>query len=199
MFKGPWLWIVITVFAVIAVLQVTSSGGGYSEVKTATMVTYFDSNKIKEVTFVEGDQEIRATLNDGKKVRATWLGDQGYALVEKAQTSVADKQLKTFNVKIAKPSVLGTFIGTLLPFIIIIGVFLFLMSRMQGGGAGVMKFAKSKAKLITKDTPKTTFADVAGCDEAIEELGEIKEFLQEPAKFQAVGAKIPKGVLLYGP
>ena len=61
-----------------------------------------------------------------------------------------------------------------------------------------MQFAKSKAKLITKDMPKTTFADVAGCDEAIEELGEIKEFLQEPAKFQAVGAKIPKGVLLYG-
>ena len=74
------------------------------------------------------------------------------------------------------------------------------MNNMQGGGGrGVMQFAKSKAKLITKDMPKTTFADVAGCEEAIEELGEIKEFLQEPAKFQAVGAKIPKGVLLYGP
>jgi cell division protease FtsH len=72
------------------------------------------------------------------------------------------------------------------------------MNSMQGGGSRVMSFAKSKAKLITKDTPKTTFADVAGCDEAIEELGEIKEFLQEPGKFQAVGAKIPKGVLLYG-
>ena len=74
------------------------------------------------------------------------------------------------------------------------------MNQVQGGGGrGVMQFGKSKAKLITKDMPKTTFADVAGCDEAIEELGEIKEFLQEPAKFQAVGAKIPKGVLLYGP
>ena len=62
-----------------------------------------------------------------------------------------------------------------------------------------MNFGKSKAKLITKDTPKTTFADVAGADEAIEELQEIKEFLQNPAKFQAIGAKIPKGVLLYGP
>src|SRR3546814_11497110 len=73
------------------------------------------------------------------------------------------------------------------------------MNNVQGGGGGVMKFGKSKAKLITKDMPKTTFSDVAGCEEAIEELGEIKEFLQEPAKFQAVGAKIPKGVLLYGP
>src|SRR3546814_1628594 len=73
------------------------------------------------------------------------------------------------------------------------------MNNVQGGGRGVRQFGKSKAKMITKDMPKTTFADVAGCDEAIEELGEIKEFLQEPAKFQAVGAKIPKGVLLYGP
>ena len=72
------------------------------------------------------------------------------------------------------------------------------MNQVQGGGGRVMQFAKSKAKLISKDMPKTTFADVAGCEEAIEELGEIKEFLQEPAKFQAVGAKIPKGVLLYG-
>ncbi len=88
----------------------------------------------------------------------------------------------------------------LLPLLIIIVVFLWLMNSMQGGGGrGIMQFAKSKAKLITKDMPKTTFTDVAGCEEAIEELGEIKEFLQEPAKFQAVGAKIPKGVLLYGP
>ena len=72
------------------------------------------------------------------------------------------------------------------------------MNQVQGGGGRVMQFGKSKAKLISKDMPKTTFADVAGCEEAIEELGEIKEFLQEPAKFQAVGAKIPKGVLLYG-
>ena len=78
-------------------------------------------------------------------------------------------------------------------------IFIFLMNQMQGGGGrGVMQFAKSKAKLITKDMPKTTFDDVAGAEEAVEELGEIKEFLQEPAKFQAVGAKIPKGVLLYG-
>jgi cell division protease FtsH len=73
------------------------------------------------------------------------------------------------------------------------------MNSLQGGGGRVMQFGKSKAKVVSKDTPKTTFSDVAGCDEAIEELGEIKEFLQQPAKFQAVGAKIPKGVLLYGP
>ncbi|MDQ3156107.1 MAG: ATP-dependent zinc metalloprotease FtsH [Actinomycetota bacterium] len=199
-FKGPWLWIIATVLVVLTVLSLASSNKGSSEVKTATMVSYFNAGTIKDVTFVEGDQEIRATLKDGKKVRATWLGDQGYELVQQATKAVADKKLKSFNVEKPTPSLLGTFVASLLPFIIIIGLFLFIMSRMQGGGGGgVMKFAKSKAKLMTKDTPKTTFSDVAGCDEAIEELGEIKEFLQEPAKFQAVGAKIPKGVLLYGP
>jgi cell division protease FtsH len=73
------------------------------------------------------------------------------------------------------------------------------MNQIQGGGSRVMNFGKAKAKLVSKDTPKTTFADVAGVDEAIEELNEIKEFLENPAKFQAIGAKIPKGVLLYGP
>src|SRR5205823_3135315 len=83
------------------------------------------------------------------------------------------------------------------PFIIIGVLFFFLLNSVQGGGSRVMQFGKSKAKIANKDTPKTTFRDVAGCDEAIEELEEIKEFLAEPAKFQAVGAKIPKGVLLY--
>ncbi len=76
--------------------------------------------------------------------------------------------------------------------------FWWLMSRMQGGGSRVMQFGKSRAKLVSKETPQVTFADVAGVDEAVEELQEIKEFLADPAKFQAVGAKIPKGVLLYG-
>ncbi len=109
--------------------------------------------------------------------------------------------IKESNSKNPQPSLLGSLLATLLPFALIILLFVFLMNNVQGGGrGGVMQFGKSKAKMISKDMPKTTFADVAGCDEAIEELGgEIKEFLQEPGKFQAVGAKIPKGVLLYGP
>ena len=97
------------------------------------------------------------------------------------------------------PGFLSSLLGTLIPFIIIGVLFFFLLNSVQGGGSRVMQFGKSKAKVANKDTPKTTFSDVAGCEEAIEELEEIKEFLAEPAKFQAVGAKIPKGVLLYGP
>ncbi|MCU1445126.1 ATP-dependent zinc metalloprotease FtsH, partial [Cryobacterium sp.] len=90
-------------------------------------------------------------------------------------------------------------LGILLP-VLLIGAFFWLMlSGMQGGGNKVMQFGKSKAKLVSKETPQVFFTDVAGADEAIEELQEIKDFLKEPAKFQAVGARIPKGVLLYGP
>jgi cell division protease FtsH len=86
-----------------------------------------------------------------------------------------------------------------LPILIIVGFFFFLMQQMQGGGNRVMSFGKSRARLVTKDQPKITFVDVAGLDEAVEELQEIKEYLEAPQKFQAMGAKIPKGVLLYGP
>jgi cell division protease FtsH len=87
----------------------------------------------------------------------------------------------------------------LLPFVIFIGLWIFLMNQVQGGGSKVMSFGKSRAKRMSVDSPKITFRDVAGVDEAVEELHEIKEFLENPKKFQALGARIPKGVLLYGP
>jgi len=90
-------------------------------------------------------------------------------------------------------------LGNLLPFVLILGIWMFMLQQMQGGGSKVMSFGKSRAKQMTKDQPQTTFKDVAGLDEAVEELQEIKEFLANPQKFRALGAKIPKGVLLYGP
>ena len=98
-----------------------------------------------------------------------------------------------------EPSLFQWFLGNVLPYLLLFGLFIFIMFQLQGGGNRVMQFGKSKAKQVTKDTPKVTFEDVAGVDEAIEELEEIKEFLQQPQKFRAMGAKIPKGVLLYGP
>jgi cell division protease FtsH len=92
-----------------------------------------------------------------------------------------------------------TLITVFLPVIVIAGVLIWFMRRQQGGGNRVMQFGRSKHKVVNKDQPKTSFADVAGVDEAIEELGEVKEYLQNPAKFQAMGAKIPRGVLLFGP
>ena len=97
------------------------------------------------------------------------------------------------------PSVFEWFLTTILPYILIFGVFIFILMQMQGGGNRVMSFGKAKAKQVSRDMPKVTFEDVAGADEAVEELEEIREFLSKPQKFRAMGAKIPKGVLLYGP
>ena len=198
-FRGPWIWIVVAVVGVLLALQYLAPNGGYQEVQTSQMVSYIQDGKVEKVTFVDGDQEIRATLDDGKEVMSSWVKGQQVGLVDQVQKQVGSGQIEDYNVEVPKPSLIGSILATLLPFALIILLFLFLMNQVQGGGGRVMQFAKSKAKLISKDMPKTTFTDVAGCQEAIEELGEIKEFLQEPAKFQAVGAKIPKGVLLYGP
>ncbi len=97
------------------------------------------------------------------------------------------------------PSALAWFFGTIFPYLLLFGIFIFILMQLQGGGNRVMQFGKAKAKQITKDSPKVTFADVAGAEEAVEELHEIKEFLASPQKFRALGAKIPRGVLLFGP
>ena len=205
-FKGPWLWIILAVLGVILALQYLAPRSGGDEITTSELTEYIQKDQVKEITFVDGDQEIKATLtkdarkSGGAEVTTSWVDGDQEALIEMVRKTEAEgDNLKEFNSEVAKPSVLGSILSFLLPFVLIIVLFLFLMNSVQGGGGrGVMQFAKSKAKLITKDMPKTTFADVAGADEAVEELQEIKEFLQEPAKFQAVGAKIPKGVLLYG-
>src|SRR6476619_1468664 len=197
-FRGPWLWIVIAVVGVLIALQYLAPNGGYDEIDTSKMSGYISDGTVKTVTFIDRDQTIQAVLDNGDKVTSSWVNGQQRDLIRAAEKGVQNGSIQDYQTKVAKPSLLGQILATFLPFVIIIVLFLFLMNQVQGGGGRVMQFAKSKAKLITKDMPKTTFSDVAGVDEAIEELGEIKEFLQEPAKFQAVGAKIPKGVLLYG-
>ena len=103
-----------------------------------------------------------------------------------------------FRVDSEAPTIFD-YLLTFIPYLLIFGLFFFVIMQMQGGGNKVMQFGKSKAKQVTKDTPKVLFSDVAGADEAVEELEEIKDFLAFPQKFRAMGAKIPKGVLLYGP
>jgi cell division protease FtsH len=203
-FKGPWVWIGLAVVGVLLALQFLAPGGGFDEVPTSEMEEYVAQGEIEEITFIDGDQTIEAVLDDGvrdegAKVTTHYVLGQQQGIIAAVDAQVAEGTIEKSNSENPQPSLLGTLLVSFLPILLIIVIFLWLMNSMQGGGGrGVMQFAKSKAKLISKDMPKTTFEDVAGCDEAIEELGEIKEFLQEPAKFQAVGAKIPKGVLLYG-
>ncbi|MFE9564060.1 ATP-dependent zinc metalloprotease FtsH [Streptomyces sp. NPDC006487] len=208
-FRGPVMWIVLAVLAVVVLMNVVGSGGGYKSVETSEVIKAINSGQVDSAKLTTGDsQMIKIELkkdqklgdNDGTKFQANYIGDQGVQLAQNLQTKYEAGQIPDgYSVTPDKTSPFLSVLLSLLPFVLIVVVFLFLMNQMQGGGSRVMQFGKSKAKLITKDTPKTTFADVAGSDEAVEELHEIKEFLQEPAKFQAVGAKIPKGVLLYGP
>ncbi|MFI7017235.1 ATP-dependent zinc metalloprotease FtsH [Streptomyces sp. NPDC050164] len=207
-FRGPVMWIVLAVLAVVVLMQVVGSSGGYKTVDTGQVVQAINQNKVESAKLTTGDDEtIKVTLKDGQKIegsskiQASYIGNQGEDIANTLQNKYQNKQIPDgYTVSPSKQNpFIGMLISFLLPLILIVVLFLFLMNQMQGGGSRVMNFGKSKAKLITKDTPKTTFSDVAGSDEAVEELHEIKEFLQEPAKFQAVGAKIPKGVLLYGP
>ena len=137
-----------------------------------------------------------SSSTSGDKIKANYIEPQGQLLADLVQeVPPPDGQIS----EVPTQGWLVTLLFTFGPIILILGLLFFFMTQMQGGGSRVMNFGKSKAKVVNKDMPKTTFADVAGADEAVEELEEIKEFLQDPAKFQAVGAKIPKGVLLYGP
>ncbi len=203
-FKGPWVWIGLAVVGVLLALQFLAPGGGYDEIPTSKMQSYIQDGDVKEITFIDGDQTIEATLDSGvrdggAKVVSHYVLGQQQGIIAQVDAQVVAGDIEESNSENPQPSLLSSLLISFLPILLIIVVFIWLMNSMQGGGGrGVMQFGKSKAKLISKDMPKTTFADVAGCDEAIEELGEIKEFLAEPAKFQAVGAKIPKGVLLYG-
>jgi cell division protease FtsH len=201
-FRGPLLWILLFGFLVALVMWGVNPSGTYQKTDTAKVIQEIQRGQVQSARIVDKDQRIEVTLSDQAKTRqqASWVNGQGIELQRLLQQKYDAGQLKGgYNVEVPKQSFFLSLLFSLLPIIVVVLIFLFIMNQMQGGGSRVMNFGKSKAKLITKDTPKTTFADVAGADEAIEELEEIKDFLQNPAKFQAIGAKIPKGVLLYGP
>ena len=192
----------LTIVAVIVVSQLVGSQHSYEEIPTSQAVSMINGNtKLKQVTLTDGDQIIRITDKNDKQYRSYWVGDQSQELIKKLDERVADKTVDEWKGENPGPSVWKSLLINVVPFLIILALFIWMINAAQGmgGRGGVMGFGKSKAKVGAKDTPKTTFADVAGCQEAIEELQEIREFLAESDKFRRVGAKVPKGVLLYGP
>ena len=198
--RGPIFWIAMVVLFVLIGSTFVSGIGAPEEYDTSQAVSEIQANNVDTATIIDRDQVLELTLKDGSKVRASYVAGQGVNLQELLQAKVDAGQLPGgYNIIVPTESLLVTLLISLLPVALIVLLFFFLMTQMQGGGSRVMNFGKSKAKMITKDMPQTTFADVAGAEEAVEELQEIKDFLSDPEKFQAVGAKIPKGVLLYGP
>ena len=187
----------------VLLLVLYGRSDGYTSVKTSDAIAAIQSGNVTNATLHDKEQSLDLTLktafNGHTKIKTSYPTDATLTIFNDLQKAKASNSKLIFTTVQSHSNVLLSVILSFLPFILI-GVFLFwIMSQAQGGGNRVMSFGRSKAKLVSKDTPKTTFADVAGADEAIEELAEIKEFLANPAKFQAIGAKIPKGVLLYGP
>jgi cell division protease FtsH len=200
-FRGPIAWVVIAILLVFGLYAITSSTSSYKTVSLPQIENAISAHQVASAVLLDKEQEVQITLKSPNTI-------SGSSKVQSAYTNHYDAtlytELKNAGVTNTKPKVehsnaLLSLMFSILPFVVVLFVLLFFLNQMQGGGGRVMQFGKAKAKLVSKDTPKTTFADVAGADEAIEELQEIKEFLENPAKFQAVGAKIPKGVLLYGP
>ena len=189
--------------AVIAVLvgsSLISGIGAPDEVDTGEAISDITSGNVDTATLIDRDQVLELTLRNGDDVRSHFITGQGVELQNLLQEKTDAGQLPGgYNVVVPSQNLLVTLFISLLPFALLILLMVFIFSQMQGGGGRLMNFGKSKAKAITKDMPQTTFEDVAGADEAVEELVEIKDFLSDAERFQKVGAKIPKGVLLYGP
>jgi cell division protease FtsH len=198
-FKGPIFWIVLAFAALLVIFPLLSSSSA-ARVDTNIGLELLAGDKVEQAKIYDGEQRVDLTLREGYKdmgrsVQFYFSSARAEDVVEAVNSSDVDG----FTDQPVESNWFLSAFGLILPILILGLIFWFLLSRMQGGGSKVMQFGKSKAKLISKDMPQVTFVDVAGADEAVEELHEIKEFLQEPAKFQALGAKIPKGVLLYGP
>ncbi len=169
--------------------------------KNTQKVTYSEfrddipAGKIASAEFNPSKRQISGKLTDGKKYSVHYPADQSVPGIE---TSLLKASVQYDSKGTGNWSWIG-FFTSLLPFVLLFAFWIFLMNQVQGGGSKVMSFGKSRAKRMAPDSPKIGFKDVAGVDEAVEELHEIKEFLENPKKFQALGARIPKGVLLYGP
>lgn len=207
---NPLLWVAFVLIASWLALT-WFTGSGFARIDTSDGIALLEKkDAVTEVEITEGAQRVRMKLAseftphlaDGsegqptKEVEFYYVRPQG----ERITQAVEDAAPKHgYTSEVPQPSWWGPLLSVVLPMLLLLGLFWFLLARSSGGMRGPMGFAKSRAKMVNKETPDVTFADVAGEDEAVEELEEIREFLAEPKKFQAVGAKIPKGVLLYGP
>ena len=203
-FTSIAIWVVVALLAGMVLFTVLGRDG-YQQIDTEQGLELLKGGTVEQAKIIDGNQQ-RVDLvltedykdgdeNKGKQVQFSYVTARADDVV--SAVSAADPE-KGYTDEIATSSWWSTLLVSFLPLLIFIGLFWFLIMNAQGGGRA-MQFGKSKAKLFNKESPKVTFADVAGAEEAVEELDEIKQFLVAPEKYQAVGAKIPKGVLLYGP
>jgi len=196
--RSTVFYIVLAVVALILISALFRGGSDREKLSLSSFERKVASGQVRTAEVSDRDHSVKGTLNDNPSTKYT------VTYADRDSTNILNELRKASNhpdVKVTqrKDALWLTLLQQFLPFLLLVGVFLIFMNAMQGGGNRVMQFGKAKPKVVNKDQPKVTFADVAGADEAVEELQEIKEFLESPAKFQSMGAKIPKGVLLFGP
>jgi cell division protease FtsH len=189
--------IVIVLLVYLASQTLMGSSKNERKITYSQLIDRVNDNpgSIEKIVIDPNKQRASTELQTGDKFNVNYPSDQSLLALE----SQLKKNGVTYDSKGRGGSPWWTILTSLLPFVLLFGFWIFLMNQVQGGGSKVMSFGKSRAKRMTPDSPKIGFKDVAGVDEAVEELQEIKEFLENPKKFQALGARIPKGVLLYGP
>jgi cell division protease FtsH len=196
-FKSAAFPILIVVVLAFFAQKLIGSSGHSQHYSFGNLLTQLDAGQVKSLSLHEKDNTADVTLTNGQKYSVGYPDTYAPQLITLAHRTIADQT--AFDIQGKSTNGWLSLLTYILPFIIFIGFWIFLMNQVQGGGSKVMSFGKSRAKRMSVDSPKITFRDVAGVDEAVEELHEIKEFLENPKKFQALGARIPKGVLLYGP
>lgn len=199
--RRPLFWILVAIIVVTIFGQISGSGNQFKKVDTSVVIAAISNNDVESAIIIDRNQLIRAVLKPGKtidganKIEASFVTRQEPLIVELLTSNPPPMD---WNVSVPSTNILFSILMTLGPIILIALLFFFMMGQSQGGSK-VFSFGRSRAKLQSNDAPKTTFADVAGADEAVAELREIKDFLADSKKYQDIGAKIPKGVLLYGP
>src|SRR5579884_1263357 len=197
-FKSAAFPILIVVVLAFFAQKLIGSSGHSTHYTYGNLVQQLNNGQVQGLQLNDKDNTADVTLTNGQKYSVgVPTNNAAASLVTLAEQHIANPS--NFDVQGTGSSGWLSLLTYILPFIIFIGFWIFLMNQVQGGGSKVMSFGKSRAKRMSVDSPKITFRDVAGVDEAVEELHEIKEFLENPKKFQALGARIPKGVLLYGP
>jgi cell division protease FtsH len=199
--RGPLFWIVIAILGVTIFGQISSVGNRYTEIGTSQALDAIAQSKVESALVIDRSQKLQLILKPGQLIEGSSKVESSY--VARQEPTIIDSLTgnpppKGWNVSVPSQSLFISFLFSIFPILLIGFLFFFLMSNAQGGNK-VFSFGKSRAKLQDNDVPQNTFADVAGADEAIAELEEIKDFLANPSKYALLGAKIPKGVLLYGP